>query len=83
MYVIHQAQLELLHIFARLLTFYKLLPRFEEIFERNDMLVGMSELNATHISKSTPPPEASSAVTENKSRVLGLVRGLSNLAETP
>ena len=52
-YVIHQAELELLYVFAFTLSAHELAPRFEEIFERDDILVCMSEF-LDH--KATPPP---------------------------
>ena len=49
--VIHQAKLELLHVFPLSFAAHELSPRFEEIFERDDILICMSEFLGH---KSTP-----------------------------
>lgn len=78
--VIHQTQLELLHVFALSLAAHERAPRFEEIIERDDILVGMSEF-LDH--KSNPPPATPASFTERKSSVPSVVCVLSNPAQTP
>lgn len=53
--VTHKVLLKLLNVFSGPFSIYKLSPRLEEIFERNDILIAMSELDSTHTSKYTPP----------------------------
>jgi len=50
--VVHQAMLKILHVFLLALPTDKLAPRGEQILDRNDILVGMSENNPT---RPTPP----------------------------
>ena len=50
--VVHQVMLEILHILFLSLAADELLPRREEIFDGDDILVGMSENNS---SRPTPP----------------------------
>lgn len=51
-HVVHQLVLKLLHILFLSLSPHKFLPRFEQVFDGNDILVCMSELNSTN---ATPP----------------------------
>ena len=51
--IIHQLVLKLLHIFFLPLASDELPPRSKQIFPRDDILVGMSELNPPRVS---PPP---------------------------
>lgn len=51
--IVHKSQLKLLDIFFLSFAFYKFLPRAEQIFYRNDIVISMSELN--HPLNSTPP----------------------------
>ena len=69
----HQVSLKLQDIFSHFLTRQKLLPRKEEIFDRNDMLVCMSELNPSHTQKSTPPPATFASASKAESCVYSLV----------
>ncbi len=54
----HQISLEFLHIFARPFSAHEFFPRFEEIFERNDMIICMLKLDSGHNIEVTPPAEA-------------------------
>ena len=49
--------LKLAHILLFALAAQELLPRREQIFNRNDILVGMNEADSTHSSERTPPPQ--------------------------
>ena len=51
-YIIHQAMLEFLHIILLSLTAQELLPCAKQVLYRDDILVGMSELNPP---RPTPP----------------------------
>ena len=51
-YVVHQISLKFLHILLASLAPQKFLPRFEQVFYRNDIVVGMSEQNP----RVDPPP---------------------------
>ena len=51
-YVVHQAMLEFLYVFLLTLPFHKLLSRRKQILDGNDIVVGMSELDALRV----PPP---------------------------
>src|SRR3989344_7820802 len=55
--VTQKVLLKLLNVFSGPFSIYKLFPSLEEIFERNDILIAMSELDSTHTSKYTPPPD--------------------------
>ena len=50
--MVHQICLKLLHVLFAALTPYKLLPRFKQIFDGNDIFIGMSENRF----EATPPP---------------------------
>ncbi len=52
----HQIILKLLDIFPATLSAYKFFPRLEQIFDRDDIMVRMLELNPSHINEVTPPP---------------------------
>ena len=54
--IVHQRVLEFLHVVLLALTCRKLLPCGEQVFERNDIFIGMNELNP---SRPTPPPHES------------------------
>ena len=55
--ICHQVHLKLLDIFSFSLATGKLSPRFKEIFQRNDRIVGMDKLDFGHELVS-PPPKA-------------------------
>ena len=54
--VVDEVPLIVLHINALAFAAQKLFPRGEQIFDRNDMFVGMSELRTSHTPEGTPPP---------------------------
>ena len=51
--VVHEVRLKLLYILLLPFASQKLLPRFEQVFYRNDIVVGMQE----NTSLTTPPPQ--------------------------
>src|SRR3989344_5203682 len=53
--VVHQLVLELLHVLLLPLAPYELTPRGKQILHRDDIFIGMSELNSP---RGTPPPKA-------------------------
>ena len=55
--IVHQAELKLLHIALMPLPFQEFTPCAKQILDRNDILVGMSELNFSF--RKSPPPQKS------------------------
>ena len=53
----HEISPELLHIFSPALASDKFLPCLEEIFERDDIMVAMLELNPSQTTKAPPQPD--------------------------
>src|SRR3989344_5555719 len=51
--VVHQLILELLHVLLLPLASYELTPRGKQILHRDDIFIGMSELNPP---RAIPPP---------------------------
>ena len=54
--IVHETKLELLHVALMPLSFQEFTPCAKQILDRNDILVGMSELNSS-FPKSSPPPQ--------------------------
>ncbi len=71
--VVHEVVLKLLNIGTRPLATGKLFPRFKQIFDGDDTLVGMSELPENHINEA-PPPAALAIATESEKRIPVVVR---------
>lgn len=52
--VVHKPMLKLLHVIFAALSSHEFFPRREQVFNRNDILVCMSEQNSLRV---TPPPD--------------------------
>jgi len=55
--VIRQKILEILNVFLVSFSLQKFPPGSEQVFKRNDILIGMNEPDFTHTQKRTPPSE--------------------------
>ena len=77
----HEVVLKLLDIDVGPLATRKLFPRLKQIFDGDDTLIGMSELEGSHISEVTPPPAASAIATESEKRIPLVVRLLPSHAK--
>jgi hypothetical protein len=55
--ITHQVAFEFLHVFPFPFSFYEFSPSFEQIWERDDIIVSMSEFDPSHTMKAPPPTD--------------------------
>jgi len=53
--ITHQVPFEFLHVFSLPLAFHEFSPSFEQILERDDIIVSMIELDPSQTMKAPPP----------------------------
>src|SRR3990167_7168039 len=54
--IFHEIAFKLLYVLALSFAYAKFLPRSKQVFQRNDIIVGMPAPNSPHARKWSPPP---------------------------